>query len=206
MIVFVGGFSNSDVLGSAKGWAGAFMFNEKAKTALMNFYKRPDTLSLGVCNGCQLMMELGLITPRDNLKPKMLHNDTGKFESGFVSVEVKESGSVMLNPLVGSRLGVWIAHGEGKFRFPHLEEHYNICMKYTYDELPGNPNGSEYSAAGICSDDGRHLAIMPHIERSVFPWQWAYYPEQRTGDMISPWLLSFVAARQWVENHLQVTK
>lgn len=200
MIVFVGGFSNSDVLGSAKGWAGAFMFNEKAQIALRNFYKRPDTLSLGVCNGCQLMMELGLITPRDNLKPKMLHNDTGKFESGFVNVEVKDSTSVMLKPLTGSRLGVWIAHGEGKFRFPHLEEHYNICMKYSYDELPGNPNGSEYSAAGICSDDGRHLAIMPHIERSVFPWQWAYYPEQRTADMISPWLLSFVAARQWVES------
>lgn len=204
MIVFVGGFSNSDVLGSAKGWAGAFMFNEKARTALENFYNRSDTLSLGVCNGCQLMMELGLITPRDRLKPKMLHNDTGKFESGFVSVHVRETQSVVMKPLEGTRLGVWIAHGEGKFRFPHLEEHYNICMKYTYDELPGNPNGSEYSAAGICSDDGRHLAIMPHIERSVFPWQWAHYPEKRHEDVVSPWMLSFVAARQWIESKLNL--
>lgn len=204
MIVFVGGFSNSDVLGSAKGWAGAFMFNEKARTALENFYNRSDTLSLGVCNGCQLMMELGLITPRDRLKPKMLYNDTGKFESGFISVQVRETESVMMKPLVGTKLGVWIAHGEGKFRFPHLEEHYNICMKYSYDELPGNPNGSEYSAAGICSDDGRHLAIMPHIERSLFPWQWAHYPENRHEDVVSPWMMSFVAARQWIEEKLNL--
>jgi len=200
MIVFVGGFSNSDVLGSAKGWAGAFLYNEKAKTALENFYKREDTLSLGVCNGCQLMMELGLVTPRDKKKPKMLHNESGKFESGFISVLVGETESVMMKPLEGCRLGVWIAHGEGRFSFPHLEEHYNISMLYAYDEFPGNPNGSEYSAAGICSDDGRHLAMMPHIERSIFPWQWAFYPDDRKNDAVSPWMLSFVAARQWVEN------
>ncbi len=204
MIVFVGGFSNSDVLGSAKGWAGAFIYNDKAREALENFYKRKDTLSLGVCNGCQLMIELGLITPKDKMKPQLLFNESGKFESGFISVDVVETESVMLKSLSGTRLGVWIAHGEGKFSFPHLEEHYNICMKYTYDEFPGNPNGSEYSTAAICSDDGRHLAMMPHIERSVFPWQWAYYPDKMKNNQVSPWILAFVAARQWVENLMNI--
>lgn len=206
MIVFVGGFSNSDVLGSAKGWAGAFLYNEKAQNALNNFYKREDTLSLGVCNGCQLMIELGLITPRDSRKPQMLLNDSKKFESGFITVDVFETSAVMLKPLVGSKLGVWIAHGEGKFTFPNLEDHYNIALKYAYDEFPGNPNGSEYAAAGICSDDGRHLAMMPHLERSIFPWQWAYYPIERSQDAVSPWIQAFVAARQWVEDQMNKTQ
>ena len=122
LIVFVGGFSNSDVLGSAKGWAGAFLYNEKAKAALDAFYQREDTLSLGVCNGCQLMVELGLVYPDHEEKPVMLHNNSHKFESNFVNMDIAENNSVMLKTLAGNRLGVWIAHGEGKFSMPYGEE------------------------------------------------------------------------------------
>ena len=198
MIVFVGGFSNSDVLGSAKGWAGAFLYNPKAKQALDNFYARPDTLSLGVCNGCQLMIELGLVTPDHDAKPKMLHNASHKFESTFVNVTVPENNSVMLGSLSGQRLGVWVAHGEGKFSLPKEASEYNFAMKYSYEAYPGNPNGSDYATAGIASADGRHLAIMPHIERSLKPWNWPYYPADRSDDF-TPWMDAFVNAKNWVE-------
>ncbi|MBB6324961.1 phosphoribosylformylglycinamidine synthase [Algoriphagus iocasae] len=200
MIVFVGGFSNSDVLGSAKGWAGAFLYNPKAKQALDNFYARPDTLSLGVCNGCQLMIELGLVTPDHSEKPKMLHNASHKFESTFVNVTVPENNSVMLGSLSGQRLGVWVAHGEGKFSLPLAADQYNFAMKYSYEAYPGNPNGSDHATAGIASADGRHLAIMPHIERSLKPWNWPYYPMDRKDDF-TPWMEAFVNARKWVETH-----
>lgn len=198
MIVFVGGFSNSDVLGSAKGWAGAFLYNPKAKQALDAFYARKDTLSLGVCNGCQLMIELGLITPDHAEKPKMGHNASHKFESSFVNVTVPENTSVMLGSLSGQRLGVWLAHGEGKFNLPKGEKGYHFAMKYSYSSYPGNPNGSDFATAGIASKDGRHLAIMPHIERSLKPWNWAHYPSERNDDF-TPWLEAFVNARRWVE-------
>ena len=199
-IVFCGGFSNSDVLGSAKGWAGAFLFNPKAKAALDNFYARKDTLSLGVCNGCQLMIELNLINPDFTKKAKMLHNDSHKFESKFVGVTVPMNRSVMFGSLSGSKLGIWVAHGEGKFSLPYHEDKYNVVLKYSYDEYPGNPNGSDYSVAGLASPDGRHLAMMPHLERSCFPWQNAYYPADRIkNDQITPWMEAFVNARKWIE-------
>ncbi len=198
-IVFVGGFSNSDVLGSAKGWAGAFLYNEKAKKALEDFYAREDTLSLGVCNGCQLMIELGLVYPTHPEQPRMLHNDSGKFESAFVNVDIHENNSVMLKSLAGSRLGIWVAHGEGKFSFPCYLDKYNLAITYSYDNYPGNPNGSDWETAGICSNDGRHLAMMPHLERSFLPWQWPYYPEDRLEDEVTPWIEAFVNARKWVE-------
>lgn len=204
MIVFCGGFSNSDVLGSAKGWAGSFLFNPKAKAALDKFYARKDTLSLGVCNGCQLMMELGLITPEDEKKGKMLHNDSHKFESAFLGVTVPMNRSVMFGSLSGSKLGIWVAHGEGKFSLPYPEDHYNVVLKYSYDEYPGNPNGSDYSVAGIASQDGRHLAMMPHLERACFPWNNACYPAGRIHeDQITPWMEAFVNARKWVEAQIK---
>lgn len=198
MIVFVGGFSNSDVLGSAKGWAGAFLYNTPAKMALDNFFARPDTLSLGVCNGCQLMVELGLIYPGHDAQPKMLHNESGKFESAFLNVDILENNSVMLRNMAGKRLGIWVAHGEGKFSLPMAEEHYLIPMKYSYEAYPGNPNGSDYNAAAIVSQNGRHLAMMPHLERSIYPWNWAYYPGARAADEVSPWVEAFVNARKWI--------
>jgi phosphoribosylformylglycinamidine synthase len=197
-IVFVGGFSNSDVLGSAKGWAGAFLYNPAAKAALDRFYARPDTLSLGVCNGCQLMVELGLIYPGHIKKPQMLHNDSHKFESAFLTVEIMPNRSVMLGSLAGSRLGIWVAHGEGKFVLPLPETDYSIPLKYACAEYPGNPNGSDYNVAAITSHDGRHLAMMPHLERSIYPWNWAHYPAERH-DEVSPWIEAFVNARIWIE-------
>ena len=199
LIVFVGGFSNSDVLGSAKGWAGAFLYNEKAKLALDNFFARPNTMSLGICNGCQLMVELNLITPDHAERPTMLHNDTHKFESNFVGVDILPTSSIMLESLTGSKLGVWIAHGEGKFNLPYAEEKYNIAAKYSYAEYPANPNGSDYSTAAIVSADGRHLAMMPHPERAISPWNWAYYPEERQNDEVTPWIEMFTNAAKWIK-------
>jgi phosphoribosylformylglycinamidine synthase len=195
----VGGFSNSDVLGSAKGWAGAFLYNEKAKTALTNFYKREDTLSVGICNGCQLLMELELINPEHEVHGKMHHNNSHKHESIFTSVKVQENKSVMLSSLAGSTLGVWVSHGEGKFNLPMGEENYNIVAKYGYEGYPANPNGSDYNTAMLCDATGRHLVMMPHIERSIFQWNWANYPKDRN-DEVTPWEEAFVNARKWIEN------
>ena len=194
----VGGFSNSDVLGSAKGWAGAFLYNEKAKIALENFFKREDTLSVGICNGCQLFVELGLINQDHAEKPKMLHNDSHKHESGFSSLTIQENNSVMLSSLAGSTLGVWISHGEGKFQLPYAEDQYNLVAKYAYESYPANPNGSDYNTAMMCDKTGRHLVMMPHIERSLFQWHWANYPAGRK-DEVSPWMEAFVNARKWLE-------
>ncbi|MEZ4853363.1 phosphoribosylformylglycinamidine synthase [Flavobacterium sp.] len=196
----VGGFSNSDVLGSAKGWAGAFLYNEKANTALKNFFKREDTLSVGICNGCQLFMELELINPEHNVHGKMQHNTSQKHESGFTSVKIQKNNSVMLSSLEGTTLGVWISHGEGKFNLPYAEENYTIVAKYAYEGYPANPNDSDYNTAMLCDATGRHLVMMPHIERSIFPWNWAYYPERNQKDDVSPWLEAFVNARKWIEN------
>lgn len=194
----VGGFSNSDVLGSAKGWAGAFLYNEKANTALKNFFNREDTLSVGICNGCQLFMELEVINPEHDVHGKMLHNDSQKHESNFTSVTIKENNSIMLGSLAGSTLGVWISHGEGKFNLPMSEDQYHIVAKYGYDAYPANPNGSDYNTAMMCDKTGRHLVMMPHIERSIFQWNWANYPSERK-DEVSPWLEAFVNARKWIE-------
>ena len=203
IIVFCGGFSNSDVLGSAKGWAGAFLFNPKAKEALDKFYAREDTLSLGICNGCQLMVELGLINPEHTNRAKMLHNTSHKFESTFLSLQIPENNSVMLSSLSGNKLGIWVAHGEGKFSLPEEESKYNVVAKYNYAAYPGNPNGSDYNVAGICSKDGRHLAMMPHLERAIFPWQNAWYPLDRRADEVTPWIEAFVNARKWVEEKMK---
>ena len=199
LLVAVGGFSNSDVLGSAKGWAGAFKYNPKAKSAIENFFSRTDTLSLGVCNGCQLFVELGLITPNHNRKPKMLHNDSGKFECIFTAVAIEKSKAIMLNGLEGSILGIWAAHAEGKFSFPQDESNYEIPAKYLYQNYPSNPNGSDFNAAMLSSEDGRHLVMMPHLERSIFPWNWGHYPKNHSHE-ISPWIMVFENAYNWIIN------
>lgn len=202
MIVYCGGFSNSDVLGSAKGWAGGFLWNERAKTAIDKFYARQDTLSLGICNGCQLMAELGLLMPKHEKKVKMLHNESHKFESEFIGLAIPKNNSVIFGSLSGSKLGIWVAHGEGKFDLPYEKEKYNIVAQYEYDAYPANPNGSPFAIAGIASADGRHLAMMPHLERAIFPWQCGYYPNSRKEqDQVTPWIEAFVNARKWVEQH-----
>jgi len=197
MIVFCGGFSNSDVLGSAKGWAGAFLYNPKAKEALDRFYARKDTLSLGICNGCQLMVELGLLG--EGQPATMEHNVSHKFESAFLSLAIPQNDSVMFGSLSGTKLGIWVAHGEGRFSLPADESSYNVIARYNRQAYPGNPNGSDYGVAGLCSADGRHLAMMPHLERAIFPWQCAWYPQEHLADDITPWLEAFVNARKWIE-------
>jgi phosphoribosylformylglycinamidine synthase len=199
MIVFVGGFSNSDVLGSAKGWAGAFRYNEKARIALEKFYARKDTLSLGVCNGCQLMAELDLIYPQHEEKPRLYINKSHKFESGFLGVKIPENNSVMLGNMTNMELGIWVAHGEGRFSLPYDENKYKIALKYSRHTYPANPNGSDYDVAGLCSEDGRHLVMMPHLERAYFPWQCGYYPDDRRSDDVTPWIKAFVNAREWIK-------
>jgi phosphoribosylformylglycinamidine synthase len=199
LLVAVGGFSNSDVLGSAKGWAGTIKYNEKARKSIQQFFDRPDTLSLGVCNGCQLFIELGLLHPNHEEKPRMEHNDSGKFECIFTDVVIEDSPAVMLQRLKGSRLGIWAAHGEGKFVFPKKESAYAISGKYAYEAYPANPNGSDFNTAMLSSDDGRHLVMMPHLERAIFPWNWGHYPADRT-DVVSPWILAFEDAFDWISS------
>jgi phosphoribosylformylglycinamidine synthase len=200
MIVFVGGFSNSDVLGSSKGWAGAFRYNVKARNTLERYYKRSDTLSLGVCNGCQLMAELGLIYPEHRDMPELLLNESHKFESIFLGVKIGMNHSVMLGNMAGMELGIWVAHGEGRFSLPYPEDKYHIPMKFSHSSYPANPNGSDNDIAGLCSHDGRHLVMMPHLERAFFPWQCGWYPEDKRKDDVTPWIQAFVNARKWIED------
>ena len=198
--VFCGGFSNSDVLGSAKGWAAGILHNDRARSAINRFYDRPDTLSLGICNGCQLMAHLGLLYPDHTERHALLHNRSHKFESSFVTLDIPQNDSVMLGSLSGARIGVWVAHGEGRFDFPYEETRYRIAARYSYDSYPANPNGSQWGVAALTSADGRHLAMMPHPERSIFPWQCAHYPADRRQDEVTPWMQAFVNARRWVES------
>ena len=199
LIVAVGGFSNSDVLGSAKGWAGTFTYNALAKKAITDFFNRSDTLSLGVCNGCQLFIELGLLHPTHSQKPKMFHNLSGKFECVFSTVDIQPNNTVLFKGLGGTRLGIWSAHGEGRFELPLGQDEYRIVGSYSYNQYPSNPNGSDYGTAILSSDDGRHVVMMPHLERSIFPWNWAHYPENRKSDIVSPWIQAFVDAYRWFQ-------
>jgi phosphoribosylformylglycinamidine synthase len=198
-LVAVGGFSNSDVLGSAKGWAGSFIYNENARNSLKKFFSKEDTLSLGVCNGCQLFMELGLIYPELEIHPKMHHNDSKKFECQFTAVSINKNNSVMFNNFENTTLGIWAAHGEGKFVFEKKEYQYNIVGKYHKSSYPANPNGSSFDAAIVSSQDGRHVAMMPHLERANYPFNWGYYPKNQKNNKISPWVYAFHNAYNWLK-------
>lgn len=221
-LIFPGGFSFADVLGSARGWAASLKFNERAARQLTRFKSRPDTFSLGVCNGCQLLALLGWVgrlneeettkkTEQDEDKAYTLldTNVSERFESRFVSVKIDSSPSIMLKGMIGSTLGVWIAHGEGRFTFSddrilhNLKKNNLIALRYTDDDghattaYPMNPNGSVEAIAGLCNDDGRHLAMMPHPERCTQMWQWPYVPSEWTDVRVSPWCSMFTSAYQW---------
>ncbi|MDO5395554.1 MAG: phosphoribosylformylglycinamidine synthase [Bacteroidales bacterium] len=190
LIVFCGGFTNSDVLGAARGWAAVLRENETARKVLDDYFARESTLSLGVCNGCQLMVELGLFnTPEGSVR--LAPNESGKFESSFLSVEIPHNGSAMLGALSGMTAGVWVAHAEGRFVFSGTHNGFKVCARYMYDEYPGNPNGSDDRVAAICTPDGRHLAMMPHPERSILPRQCGHYPREWSDDRYTPWLEMF---------------
>jgi len=197
-LILAGGFSNADAFRAGTGWAAKLKYNLRANDALMNFINRDNTLTLGICNGCQVIQELGLIggTPAP-----MQRNDSGKFEAAFVSTHVPANNAVIMKDLSEIQLPVWVAHGEGKFNLSGLTEgkDYQTVMKYAYSGYPGNPNGSPDKVAGIASMDGRVVAMMPHPERAVQPYQWAWNPgnmdcQISTGGIATPWLKIFAAA------------
>lgn len=216
-VVFVGGFSYADVLDSAKGWAGTIRFNEELWEQFQAFYARPDTFSLGVCNGCQLMALLGWVPGggvEDKAQPRFVHNDSGRFECRFSSVRIEKSPAIMLRGMEGTTTGIWIAHGEGKALFPEKEIYEKIVnedlapLRYCDDDghssenYPFNPNGSPLGIAALCSPNGRHLAMMPHPERSFLLWQYAWIPQEFSNLDVkgpSPWLRLFQNAREWCE-------
>jgi len=217
-VVFVGGFSYADVLGSAKGWAAVLKFHESTWAQLQAFGARPDTFSLGVCNGCQLMALLGWV-PRSGCgealpeleQPRFVHNTSGRFESRFSSVTILPSPSVLLKGMEGSSLGVWVAHGEGRAHFPHAPILESALasglapLRYVDDDnkpteaYPFNPNGSTQGIAALCSADGRHLAMMPHPERCFQSWQWPWMPQAWAGLPAGPWMQMFHNARKFCE-------
>ncbi len=214
-IAFVGGFSYADVLDSAKGWAGVIRFNRKLHDQFQKFYERPDTFSLGVCNGCQLMALLGWIPWKgipDMIQPRFIQNKSGRFESRFSTVRIISSPAIMLKGMKGSTLGIWVAHGEGSLYFPDKDMIREVLQKdlapirfvdddgeFT-EKYPFNPNGSPSGITALCSPDGRHLAMMPHPERAFLKWQWAYMPEDWKKNLeASPWLKVFRNAREWCQ-------
>ncbi|MBZ0157286.1 MAG: phosphoribosylformylglycinamidine synthase [Alphaproteobacteria bacterium] len=214
-VVFVGGFSYADVLDSAKGWAGTIRFSKTLSEQFRGFYRRPDTFSLGVCNGCQLAALLGWVPwegIEDARQPRFIHNKSGRFESRFSTVRILESPAVMLKGMEGAVLGIWVAHGEGQAYFPDGKILDEVLAKglapvrYVDDrgkftgKYPLNPNGSPRGIAALCTPDGRHLAIMPHPERAFLKWQWAWMPGEMKRDLkASPWLRMFQNARVWCE-------
>ena len=211
----VGGFSYADVLDSAKGWAGTIRFNDGLRRQFTDFVSRDDTFSLGVCNGCQLLALLGWVPWRglaDEIQPRFVRNASGRFESRFVTVRIDDSPAVMLRGMAGSTMGIWVQHGEGRALFPDRSVLDRVLadrlapVRFADDEgrvteaYPFNPNGSPEGIAALCSDDGRHLAIMPHPERCFLKWQWGWMPRQwRSGLEASPWLNIFQNARKWCE-------
>jgi phosphoribosylformylglycinamidine synthase len=216
-LVAVGGFSYADVPESAKGWAAAIRFNEKLRKMFEDFYHRSDTFSLGVCNGCQLFALLGWVPwlgIADAKQPRFVQNVSGRFESRWVNVKILESPAIMFKEMIGSTLGIWVAHGEGRLRFPdvalmdEVRDKKLVPVVFVDDEgrmdgkvsesYPFNPNGSPFGIAGLCTQDGRHLAIMPHPERAFLKWQWPWMPASlNDGIKESPWIQMFQNAREW---------
>ncbi len=177
VIAFAGGFSYGDVGGSGKGWAASILFNEKLKKMFDDFYARPDTLSFGVCNGFQVATLLGVLDESLGQKPRLLHNDSGIFEHRPVNLLIPENTtSIMFSGMEGSILPAWSAHGEGKLFLPDYDSEWIeslglVAVQYAdsngrkTDDYPFNPNGSPNAIAGLCTENGRHTFMMPHIER-----------------------------------------
>ncbi|MEK7638751.1 MAG: phosphoribosylformylglycinamidine synthase [Patescibacteria group bacterium] len=215
-IIFAGGFSYMDVFGSAKGWAGTILFNEKLREMFDRFYAREDTFSLGVCNGCQLMALFGWVPWKGIAgvkQPRFVHNASGRFESRWVQVEVLPSPSMLLAGMEGSKLGVWVAHGEGRLVYPDQSVAKEVKEKNLSplafidpsgrrtEVYPYNPNGSPLGVTALCSPCGRHLAMMPHPERCFRLWQWPWMPHSWKSLEASPWLRMFQNARNWCLEH-----
>ena len=197
-IVFVGGFSYSDVLGAGNGWKLVIENNMILKKQFDDFYGRMDTFSLGICNGCQVMSRLGYLGDI-----QMLHNKSGKFESRFNMVKIEKNNSIFLENLEGMIFGIWSSHGEG--RIANKSGKCNYPIKYVNtkgiptEEYPLNPNGSIGGVCGFSSKCGRHLAMMPHPERSIFNYQIPYIDKDNLSNRSKyyPWILMFRNAYNW---------
>jgi phosphoribosylformylglycinamidine synthase len=204
LLTVPGGFAFADVLDSAKGWASVIHNNERLSEQFSGFFARADTLSLGVCNGCQLMGLLGIpgFNLPDPLKPRFIKNNSERFESRFSTVSISKSPAVMLQGMEGSTLGVYVAHGEGRLHVPEratldwIVKNHLAPVRYVdpqgqaTDIYPYNPNGSPLGIAALCSPDGRHLALMPHPERCYQLRQWPWVP-QEWSFKDSPWMRMF---------------
>lgn len=208
----VGGFSYADVPESAKGWAATILFNERLKEMFQAFYDRPDTFTLGICNGCQLFGLLGWV-PWQGLpaerQPRFIRNISGRFESRWVTAKVLPSKAMMLQGMENLVFGIHVDHGEGLLSFPDETVRQRVLadglatLVYvddngrTTEAYPFNPNGSPGGVTGLCSPDGRHLAMMPHPERAFLPWQCHWLPEGMKDLEASPWLRMFQNAYEW---------
>ncbi|RJQ31583.1 phosphoribosylformylglycinamidine synthase [Candidatus Parcubacteria bacterium] len=217
-IFYPGGFSFKDILGAARGWAGVFKFNELVAKEFAEFYARPDTISFGPCNGCQLMALLGIIPWQmaEKSQPLFTTNVSETFCSGFPTVKIFDSPSIWLKDMAGSTLGVHIAHGEGKFHCP--DQHVlrvilgmNLAPIRFVDvtdrptmAYPFNPNGSEKAITAICDPTGRHLAFMEHPERTSLKRQYLTWPREWLYQN-SPWIRMFQNARIWCQQHPAAT-
>jgi phosphoribosylformylglycinamidine synthase len=214
-IAFIGGFANADVFDAGKGWAGVIRFNRHVAEQFRRFYLRPDTFSLGVCNGCQLMALLGWIPWADlpdDQQPRFVRNTSERFESRFSAVKILPSPAIMLKGMEDSILGVWVAHGEGRCHFPdpgilqQVTEQGLAPIRFVNskgeptEQYPFNPNCSVSGITALCSPDGRHLALMPHPERCFLRWQWPYWPKEWKTD-VSPWLQLFQNAYRWCKQN-----
>lgn len=223
-LVFPGGFSYADTLGSAKGWAAGILFSDSLSSQFSHFKNRNDTFSLGVCNGCQLMALLGWVDPETTAKSAnktqvfLDHNASERFECRWSAVKITENNSdVWFRGMGGSVLGVWVAHGEGRFTVAEprlldkLQDNGQVAMQYVDDsgepteEYPMNPNGSPVGIAGVRSRDGRHIAMMPHPERCVLRWQCSVTAAAPAGaanptSQASPWSRLFQNAYSWASH------
>jgi phosphoribosylformylglycinamidine synthase len=209
----VGGFSYADVPESAKGWAATILFNPRLKAMFDAFYDRPDTFSLGICNGAQLFGLLGWVPWRGlpaERQPRFVHNRSGRFESRWCTVKVLPSPAIMLRGMEGLVFGIHVDHGEGLLHFPDPAVRERVlagslaAVVYVDDgglpteRYPFNPSGTPGGLTGVTSPDGRHFAMMPHPERCVLPWQCHWLPEEMRRELtVTPWLRMFQNAREW---------
>jgi phosphoribosylformylglycinamidine synthase len=208
-LVACGGFSYGDVLGAGAGWARSVLFNEKLREQFVRFFNRPDTFSLGVCNGCQMLSHLKDLIPGAEHWPRFLRNRSEQFEARLCTVEITESRSVLLDGMQGSRLPIAVAHGEGRAEFAAgtldtLQREQQLSLRYvdnygaTTDRYPFNPNGSPKGITGLCSTDGRATIMMPHPERVFRNVQLSYRPDAWIGEE-GPWLKLFQNALAFVQ-------
>jgi len=211
-LVVCGGFSYGDVLGAGEGWAKSILFHARLREMFRTFFHRPDTFSLGVCNGCQMMSAMRELIPGTQHWPRFVRNRSEQFEGRLSLVEIVKSPSLFFTGMEGSRLPIVVAHGEGRARFGRPQDAEALAadglvsMRFVDNHgrpaqrYPANPNGSPGGLTGITTPDGRVTLLMPHPERVFRAVQHSWYPEEWNdhGDGDSPWMQIWRNARAWV--------